>query len=116
MRPLPVVLALAILAGCSTTWDPHRPKTIFAPADGGRVALKHGQRLRIPLAAGTDDALEWRRVEPPIMTVIMEGAPDAEGISLTPVRTGQEHLVFEYRPVSGEGGAQKTVAYDVTVR
>ena len=107
---------ILLLAGCSTTWDPHRPKTIAAQADGGSVSLKHGQRLRVPLAAGTDSAFEWRRVEPPLMAVVAEGAPDAEGINLTPVRTGREKLVFEYRPVSGEGAAQKSVSYDVTVR
>lgn len=110
------IAVVVLLAGCSTTRDPHRPKTIFAPADGGRVALKHGQRLRVPLAAEADPAFEWRRVEPPVMTVIAEGAPDAQGFNLTPVRSGQEKLVFEYRLVSGEGAAQKSVSYDVTVR
>ena len=108
------LLASLALAGCSTTHDPHRPKTIVANAEGGSVTLKHGQRLRVPLA-GNDDTLEWRRVEPRVMTVIAEGAPDRDGVNLTPVRSGKETLVFEYRPLSG-GTPQKSVSYDVTVR
>jgi hypothetical protein len=105
-----------VVAGCSTTRDPHAPRTITARADGGSVTLSHGQRLRIPLAGDGNAELEWRRVEPPVMTVVAEGAPDAQGFNFTPVRTGSEKLRFEYRPVTGEGAAQKVVSYDVTVR
>lgn len=115
MRVLLLSLAVA-LAGCSTVYDPHKPKTVVARAEGGSVTLKHGERLRIPLAAPEDTAFEWHRVEPPIMTVIPVGAPGADGIELTPVRSGNEKLVFEYRPLGGEGNAEKSVAYDVTVR
>ena len=107
---------LVFAAGCSTTRDPHAPKTVTARAEGGDVTLKHGQRLRIPLAADPSGALEWHRVEPPIMAVVAQGAPDAQGFNFTPVRTGNESLRFEYRPVGGEGTPQKTVSYDITVR
>jgi len=110
------VLLLAVLVGaCSTTRDPHAPKTVVARAEGGTVSIKHGQRLRIPLTA-TDSAFEWRAVEPPIVAVTAQGAADEQGFLFTPVRSGNEKLVFEYRPVEGEGTAQKAVSYDVTVR
>jgi hypothetical protein len=115
MRALFLAAAVA-LCGCSTTLDPHAPKTVVARADGGSVALKHGQRLRIPLAAPEDNAFEWHRVEPPIMALVVQGSPDAQGFMFSPVRTGKENLRFEYRPVSGDGTADKTVSYDVTVR
>jgi hypothetical protein len=117
-RKLPVLLGvLAIaLAGCSTTRDPHRPKLITAGANGGAVTVKHGQGLWIPLVAESPGTHEWRRVEPPIVTVAAIGAPYPHGIYMTPVRTGTEKLRFEYRPLSGEGDAQKTVSYDITVR
>jgi hypothetical protein len=108
-------VALA-LGACSTTRDPHAPKTVVAAAEGGSVTMKHGQRLRIPLATPEDTALEWHRVEPPLVAVIPVAVPDAQGFLFTPVRSGNEKLVFEYRPVSGEGSAEKSVAYDVTVR
>jgi len=97
-----VFLALAV-SGCATgSLDPHRPKTIEARAEGGEVRLDHGQRLRIPLGA------EWTRREPPIMAVVLEGAPQADAQMFTPVRTGKETLKFE--------SAQKTVSYDIEVR
>ena len=114
MRPTVLVLAFAI-GGCSTTSDPHAPKTVTARAEGGSVSIKHGQRLRIPLTVA-DNAFEWRRIEPPIVAVIAQGRPDDQGFMFTPVRSGNEKLVFEYRPVEGEGAAQKAVSYDVTVR
>ena len=119
MRPskkLPVllgVLAIAV-AGCSTTRDPHRPKLVIASANGGAVTVKHGQGLWIPLAA--DPAThEWRRVEPPFVAVAAIGAPYPHGIYFTPVRSGTEKLRFEYRPLNGEGAAEKAVSYDITV-
>jgi hypothetical protein len=95
--------------------DPHAPKTVVAAEDGGRVSIKHGQRLRIPLTVA-DSAFEWRPVEPQIVAVIAQGRPDEQGFMFTPVRSGNEKLTFEYRPVEGEGAAQKAVSYDVTVR
>lgn len=108
------LLPLLLLAGCSTTWDPHAPKTLVAAEGGGSVSMQHGQRLRIPLIAA-DSAFEWRPVEPRIVAVMAQGAPNGEGFLFTPVRSGSEKLVFEYRPVEGEGTAQKAVSYDVTV-
>ena len=90
-----IVLAL-LMAGCSTTWDPHKPKTVNAGEDGGAVTVKHGQRLHLPLAADPGGQYEWRLAEPP-------------------VRSGEEQLRLEYRPVSGEGAPQRIVSYDVTV-
>ena len=107
---------LLAAAGCSTTRDPHAPKTVVAGAEGGNVSLKHGQRLRIPLAGDAKGGYEWRRVEPRIMSVIEEGPPDAAGFNFTPVRTGSESLRFEYRPMASDGAAQKTISYEVTVR
>ena len=97
------LLSAAALAGCATgSLDPHRPKTIEARAEGGEVRIDHGQRLRIPLGA------EWRRREPPVMAVVLEGAPQPDSHLFTPVRTGRETLKFE--------SAQKTVSYDIEVR
>ena len=112
-----VAIATALfLAGCATgRLDPHAPKTVVARAEGGSVSVKHGQRLRIPLTAA-DTAFEWRPVEPRIVAVIAQGAPDEQGFLFTPVRSGDEKLVFEYRPIDGAGPAQKAVSYDVTVR
>ena len=90
--------------GCATgSLDPHRPKTIEASADGGKLRLDHGQRLRIPLGGS-----EWRRTEPPIVMVVAEGAPQPDSQMFSPVRTGQETLKFE--------SGQKTVSYDIEVR
>jgi len=108
--------SLLLLGGCANILDIHAPKTIVAGAGGGSLEVKHGQRLRIPLAADPNSGYEWRRVEPPIMIVVMEGAPDERGVSFTPVRTGDEKLSFEYRPISGAGNPERTVSYDITVR
>lgn len=110
------LIALLLLGGCARLWDIHAPKTVTAGADGGAVTVRHGERLRIPLAADANGAFEWRRVEPPIMHVVLEGAPDRNGLNFTPVRNGAQQLRFEYRPVSGEGTPQRVVSYDVTVR
>ena len=104
-----------LLAGCATgSLDPHRWKTVEAPANGGAVTVKHGQRLVLPLAAKADDGYEWHRVEPQVLTIMTEGPADPAGISFTPVRSGEEKLRLEYRPIAG-GNAQRTVDYTVTV-
>jgi len=50
-----------------------------------------------------------------VRIVVAEGPPDEEGLYFTPVRDGEEQLRLEYRPVTGDGPAQRTVSYDVTV-
>jgi hypothetical protein len=111
-----LLLAAVALAGCATgRLDPHAPKTVVARAEGGSVTMKHGQRLLFPLTSA-DSAFEWRPVEPAIVAVMAQGSLDEQGFMFTPVRSGTEKLVFEYRPVEGEGAAQKAVSYDVTVR
>ena len=113
MRSAIVLVLLA--AGCSTTWDPHKPRTIAASEEGGAVTVKHGQRLRLPLATEPGGDYEWRLAEPPVRAVLAQGTPDAAGLNFTPVRTGEEQLRLEYRPVSGEGAPRRIVSYDVTV-
>jgi hypothetical protein len=110
------LLVLLAGGGCARLLDIHGPKTVSAGADGGAVTVRHGQRLRIPLAADPKGGFEWRRVEPPIMRVVLEGPPDENGLNFTPVRDGEEKLSFEYVPVAGERTAQRTVSYDITVR
>jgi hypothetical protein len=108
------LLALA-LAGCATgSMDPHRWKTVVAPAEGGEVTVSHGSRLRLPLAADPSGAYEWRRVEPEILRVVSQGLTNPDGIDFTPVRSGEEKLRLEYRPLAG-GEAQRSVSYVVTV-
>ena len=110
------VLLVLVLAGCASRWgDVHAPKTVVASEEGGAVTVKHGDRLYIPLAGDPAGAYEWRRVEPQILRVVVEGPPEAEGMRFTPVRSGEEKLQLEYRPVSGQGSAQRTVSYDITV-
>lgn len=109
-------LLVLLAGGCARLWDIHAPKTVTAGADGGEVTVRHGERLRIPLAADPQGAFEWRRVEPPIMRVVLEGPPDGQGINFTPVRDGDEQLRFEYVPVAGERTPQRTVSYAITVR
>ncbi len=108
-------LPLALLvAGCSTTWDPHAPSTIVVEK-AGEVRIDHGQRLQIklPLAASGS---EWRRREPITMVVLAEGLVDRNGLRMTPIRSGKETLRFEELPVEGEGAAQRTFSYEITVR
>ena len=112
MRLLGAFLLLAL--GACAAVDIHGPKTVVAPAEGGRVTVSHGNRLRLPLATKANDGYEWRRVEPQILRVVAEGPADPQGISFTPVRSGVEKLQLEYRPLNG-GAAQKTVSYDITV-
>ena len=113
MRSAIVLVLLA--AGCSTAWDPHKPRTITASDEGGAVTVKHGQRLRLPLASDPAGQYEWRLAEPPVRAVLAEGPADQKGLNFTPVRSGEEQLRLEYRPVSGEGAPQRIVSYDVTV-
>jgi len=108
------LISLFALGGCfAKSWDPHAPSTIVAPEEGGSVTVPHGARLRVPLAA--DAGYEWRRVEPQVLTVVAEGPADPEGQMFTPVRTGDEKVRFEYRPLTGEAAAQRAVSYDITV-
>ncbi len=109
-----LVVAFAVPIAACAALDVHGPKTVVAPADGGEVTVTHGNRLRLPLAADEKSGYEWRRVEPQVMTVVAEGPADPEGINLTPVRSGQEKLRLEYRPIAG-GAAQRAVDYVVTV-
>ena len=113
MRPAIVLVVLA--AGCSTTIDPHAPKTVTASDEGGRVTVNHGQRLHLPLATEPGGQYEWRLAEPPVRAVVAEGPVDEKGLNFTPVRSGEQRLRLEYRPVSGEGAPQRIVSYDVTV-
>ena len=109
MRLLPVLL----LAGCSTTWDPHQPRTVSAPETGGAVEVKHGQRLQLSLPAAPQ-GMEWRLREPVPVVVMAEGAP-ADGMRMTPVRSGKETLRLVQLPASGEGEPARTVSYEITV-
>ena len=104
-----------LLAGCSTTWDPHAPSTITAPENGGEVSVKHGQRLQVKLPAAAQGN-EWRTREPMTMVVLGETAPQPDGLRMTPVRSGKETLRFDEVPAVGEGAAQRSVTYEVTVR
>jgi hypothetical protein len=113
MRSAIVLVLLA--TGCSTVWDPHAPKTVTASEDGGAVTVKHGQRLYLPLATDPGGAYKWRLAEAPVRAVLAEGPADDKGLNFTPVRSGEELLRLEYRPVSGEGAPQRIVSYDVTV-
>jgi len=115
MRPLAVLLVFA-LAGCmARSWDPHAPKTVVASEEGGAVTVKHGARLHIPLAADPNGTYEWKLIEPQLLKVMAEGPAEAGGQNFTPVRSGEEKLRMEYRPVQGEGDAKRVVSYDVTV-
>ena len=109
------VLPLLLLAGCSTTWDPHAPSTIVAPEAGGEVTVKHGQRLQVNLPAAAQGN-EWRPREPVTMVVLAETYPQPDGLRMTPIRSGKETLRFEEVPARGEGPAQRSVSYEVTVR
>jgi hypothetical protein len=108
-----LALFVLALAGCGSI-DIHGPKTVVAPANGGEVTVTHGNRLRLPLATDEKSGYEWHRVEPQVMRVVAEGPADASGINFTPVRSGQEKLRVEYRPLAG-GAAQRAVDYVITV-
>jgi hypothetical protein len=104
---LSAAAASLVLAGCATgRLDPHRPKTITASEEGGQVSLDHGQRLFVPLKS--EPGSDWKRIEPPIMTVIAESAPELDGQMFTTVRSGKETLVFQK--------ADRKVTYEIEVR
>jgi hypothetical protein len=112
MRTL--LVALVFLAGCSTTWDPHSPGTVTAPETGGEVTVNHGQRLQVKLPTAAEGN-EWRTREPMTMAVIGVAAPQPDGLSMTPVRSGKETLRFNEVPAVGEGEAKRAVSYEITV-
>ena len=103
-----------LVAGCSTTWDPHAPKTVTAPETGGEVQVKHGQRLQVKLPTAAQGN-EWRTREPITVAVMAETAPQPDGLRMTPVRSGKETLRFDEVPLRGEPTAQRSVTYQVTV-
>jgi hypothetical protein len=104
---LSATAASLVLAGCSTgSLDPHRPKTITASEEGGQVSLSHGQRLFVPLKS--EPGNDWKRIEPPIMMIIAESAPELDGVMFTTVRSGTETLVFQK--------ADRKVTYEIEVR
>jgi len=109
-----ILLPLLFLAGCSTTWDPHAPKTVVAPETGGEVTVKHGQRLQVKLPAAAQ-GMEWRTREPMTRVVLAETYPEPDGLRMTPIRSGQESLRFEEMPARGDGTAQRSVSFEVTV-
>lgn len=96
---------LVFLSGCSTTHDPHAPRTISAGESGGEVQVKHGQRLRIELPGVGNYA--WSREEPQTPVVLAQGAPEGDVWMFTPVRSGKETLRFSM--------PQRTVTYEITV-
>ena len=104
MRRL-ALLAFPLLAACSTTMDPHAPRTVVAREAGGPVTVAHGQRLRIELPRAGEYA--WAHDEPEIPVVVPQGPPEADAWMFTPVRSGSETLRFAM--------AERTVTYDVTV-
>jgi hypothetical protein len=114
MRLLVVASVLA-LAGCESLWDPHAPKTVVAPETGGAVTVKHGQRLEVRLPEVTAGN-EWRPREPITQMVVAVTPPQPGGYHMTPVRSGTETLRFEEVPAVGQGQAQRSIAYEVTVR
>ena len=109
---LPAILALA---GCASFWDPHAPRTVVAPETGGAVSIKHGQRLEVRLPEA-NAGNEWRPREPMTQMVVAETPAQPGGLYMTPVRSGTETLRFEEVPAIGGGQAQRSIAYDVTVR
>ncbi len=100
-----LLIPIAFLSGCATTWDPHAPRTIVAGEGGGPVTVTHGQRLRIDLPKVGDYA--WTREEPEFVVVVPQGPPEADAWTFTPVRSGKQTLRFAM--------AERTVEYEVTV-
>jgi hypothetical protein len=109
-----IIFIFLFLTACSTTWDPHAPGTVTAPEAGGEVSVKHGQRLQVKLPAAAEGN-EWRSREPVTVAVMAVAAPERDGVSMTPVRSGKESLRFEERPLRGEGEAKRVVSYEITV-
>jgi len=112
MRAL--LACLVLLGGCTTPWDVHAPRNIAAPENGGEVSVPHGHRLVVKLPAPAQGN-EWRLREPMTTVVMAEGLADAEGLRMTPVRSGKETLRFEELPERGDGAAQRAVSYEITV-
>ena len=108
------ILPLLLLAGCSTTWDPHAPGTTEAPENGGEVKVSHGNRLLVRLPAPAQ-GLEWRQHEPMTTVVMAEGLPREDGLRMTPIRSGKSTLRFEELPARGEGTAERVLSYEITV-
>jgi len=100
-----LLILLLLLGGCSTTRDPHAPRTITVGQEGGEVQVRHGQRLRIRLPGIGEHA--WQREEPEMPVVIAQGPPEADVWMFTPVRSGKETLRF--------ATPQRSVTYEVTV-
>jgi hypothetical protein len=115
IQRLAVASVLALLVtGCANFWDVHAPSTVRAGPDGGAVTVKHGERLLIPFYAA--EGFEWRRMEPRLLKVVVQGPPDpAYGMLFTPVRSGEEKLRFQYWRLDGSTTPVRDVAYDVTV-
>lgn len=109
-----LLVSIVLLGGCSTTWDPHAPRTIVAPEAGGEVTVKHGQRLQVKLPAA-GEGMEWRTREPMTMVVLAETAPQRDGRRMTPIRSGKETLRFEELPERGAGEAKRAVSYEIIV-
>ena len=109
-----LLASVLLVGGCSTTWDPHAPRTVVAPETGGEVTVKHGQRLQVMLPAAAQGN-EWRPREPVTMVVLAETYPRPDGLRMTPIRSGKETLRFEEVPERGDGTAQRAVSYEVTV-
>jgi hypothetical protein len=90
-------LSLLLLAACA-----NEPVTVTAPEGGGKVSVKHGDRLVLPLPQG-----DWAMREP-ITRAVFQEAPPQDGLwRFTPVLSGSETLRFE--------SAGRTVTYEVTV-
>ena len=105
MKALAALLAAGLACGCSTTFDPHAPRTVVAGEAGGEVSVQHGQRLRIELPGVGKYA--WSCEEPQTPVVIAQEPPQGDAWMFTPVRSGKETLRF--------ASAQRTVSYEVTV-
>lgn len=109
-----LALSALALSACANFWDIHAPKTVTAGPDGGAVTVKHGQRLLIQLADW--EGYAWRRMEPQLLNVVIQGLPDEHGMLFTPVRSGEEKLRFEYWKLDGAAAPERAVSYDITVR
>ena len=107
-----LLAVLLFLSGCSTTHDPHAPRTISAGDSGGEVQVKHGQRLRIQLPGAGNYA--WSREEPQTPVVLAQGAPEGDVWMFTPVRSGKETLRLELAKPGGDD-VKRTFTYEVEV-
>lgn len=108
-----IIFVFLFLTACST-WDLHAPRTVTAPENGGEVSVSHGNRLLVKLPAAAQGS-EWRLREPMTMVVMAEGIADAQGLRMTPVRSGSETLRIVELPIGGDGAAQRTLSYQISV-